>query len=166
MAAFGLGGQLAAEEITADYIATQQDRYLTFLVAGREYGVGLRWLTEIRGLEPLSPPAGAPPRVVGTTELHGMMVPVLDLAEDAGAGRAPRSEQASLVFIESYSGVAGLVVDEVGEVVEIPHDLITPPEDLPEELAAPFSCGARRLGGSVTIILDPESLLPADPADR
>jgi purine-binding chemotaxis protein CheW len=158
--------RLAADMLSADYIATQRDRYLTFWVGGREYGIALCAVLEIRGLEPLTEPLSVSTEAAGVVDLRGAMVPVIDLRQRFGGDPLRCDGQESLIFVQVSSAAAGLVVDAVGEVVEIPGDLISAPDASMSSEAEHFVSGERRLGESVTAILDLERLLPAESRDH
>ncbi len=153
--------RLAADMLGADYVATQRDRYLTFWVGGREYGVALGTVLEIRGLEPQPEPAVARCAAPDMVDLRGTMVPAVDLRRCFSCEPVRGQGPESLVFVQVNGAVAGLVVDSVGEVVEIPGDLISVPAAATSSGTGDFLSGERRLGESITAILDLEQLLPA-----
>ena len=57
----------------------QTDQYLTFIMAGEEYGVDILRVQEIRGWETVTPIPNAPPHIKGVINLRGTIVPIIDL---------------------------------------------------------------------------------------
>jgi purine-binding chemotaxis protein CheW len=151
--------RLAADMLGADYVAIQRDRYLTFWVGEREYGIALSAVLEIRGMEPLPEPVAVSGGTLDLVDLRGAMVPLVDLRQRFGCVPSGNAGQESLVFVQLDGETAALAVDSVGEVVEIPGELISAPDVSNSRETGNLVSGERRLGGSVTAILDLERLL-------
>jgi len=54
------------------------EQYLTFFMAGEEYGVDILAVQEIRGWESATPLPNFPPHIKGVIKLRGTIVPILD----------------------------------------------------------------------------------------
>ena len=54
-------------------------QFLTFKLAGEEYGVGILTVQEIRGWSAVTAIPHSPPWVLGVVDLRGVVVPVIDL---------------------------------------------------------------------------------------
>lgn len=100
-----------------------EGRYLTFSLAGREYGVEVQKVREI--LEPscLEPLSGAELNVRWVLRLRGRVVPVVDLRRRFGlapTGAFPHQCIVTVV-VRGWDGpfLMGLLVDGVREVVQV-----------------------------------------------
>ena len=60
-------------------VAVNADQYLTFMLAGEEYGVDILRVQEIKGWGKVTPIPGTPEYVRGVMNLRGTIVPILDL---------------------------------------------------------------------------------------
>ena len=71
-----------AEKVMSDAVAQAADRegkYLTFSLAGEEYGIGILKIREIIGMLPITSVPETPAFVKGVINLRGKVIPVLDL---------------------------------------------------------------------------------------
>lgn len=91
---------------------------LGFRLGAEEYGIELLAVQEIRRLSEPTRLAGAPTHVRGVIELRGLIVPLVDLRLKLGL--PARDDEATVVIIVNLeSGVVGMVVDAVNEVIEL-----------------------------------------------
>lgn len=90
-------------------------------VAAARYAVELRWVREVVSLGFVTSVPTAPPALAGVCNLHGSILPVLDLgALLAGvAGPAARQGDGALV-IELDGVVCALRIDQVDHVASLP----------------------------------------------
>jgi purine-binding chemotaxis protein CheW len=87
-------------------------------VGAEGYALPVDHVLEVLGPGRLSPLPGAAAYVLGLRNVRGQVVPVFDLAALVGAG-SPESRQR--VCVASHrAGLAGLAVDEVTDVAELP----------------------------------------------
>jgi len=101
---------------------------------------------------------GAPAAVEGLINLRGQILLALDLGRALGLPRADvrRDERMNVVLL---SHEVSLVVDEVGEVVEVPPaDRAAPPEHLDPGLRGVAVAVCSSAQGSL-LLLSPEALL-------
>ena len=61
-------------------------QYLTFMLAGEEYGVEILKVQEIKGWDDVTPIPNTPEYVLGVLNLRGAVVPVADNLDDIRAG--------------------------------------------------------------------------------
>jgi purine-binding chemotaxis protein CheW len=100
---------------------------IVFTVGAARYAVELRWVREVVTLGFVTAVPTAPPAVGGVCNLHGTILPVLDLAallnppdpsSDQPAGPPPRQGDGALV-IEAEGMLCGLRVDQVDHVASL-----------------------------------------------
>ncbi|HEU4616201.1 MAG TPA: chemotaxis protein CheW [Kofleriaceae bacterium] len=97
---------------------------IVFAIGAARYAVELRWVREVVTLGFVTAVPTAPPALGGVCNLHGTILPVLDLAAlldpqaDSSAGPPPRQGDGALV-IEAEGMLCGLRVDQVDHVASL-----------------------------------------------
>ena len=92
---------------------------VTFVLEDALLGIDVADVQEVLGELPLTAMPLAPPAVAGLVNLRGEVLLAVDLR--ARMGRPPRGddEPASHVILRTDQGQVCLVVDRIGEVVEV-----------------------------------------------
>lgn len=93
---------------------------IVFAIGAARYAVELRWVREVVTLGFVTSVPTAPPVVGGVCNLHGTILPVLDVGAllDLPPGPAPRQGDGALV-LEADGLVCGLRVDQVDHVASL-----------------------------------------------
>jgi purine-binding chemotaxis protein CheW len=124
-----------------------------FSLGSEEYALPITRVQEIiRYTEPRSV-ASRTPWIRGVINLRGKIVPVCDLAERLGLTHE-RPEAAKIVIIETEAGAAGVIVDDVDEVLTVSPDQL---EDVPTADAS-YVDAVARVGDRLAILLNPDGL--------
>jgi purine-binding chemotaxis protein CheW len=89
----------------------------------------------------------------GVINLRGKIVPVCDLAERLGLG-LEQAEAAKIVIVETQTGTAGVIVDDVEEVLTVEEEQL---EDVPTADSA-YVDAIAKLGDRLAILLNPDGL--------
>jgi purine-binding chemotaxis protein CheW len=136
---------------------------VTFGLAGELLGVDVGHVQEILGNLPLTAIPLAPPAVAGLVSLRGEVLLAVDLR--ARMGRAPRSEDepTSNVIVRTEHGPVCLVVDAIGEVVNVRDDQFEATPHTLDDRARALVAGAYKLPDRLLLDLDVESALALDP---
>jgi purine-binding chemotaxis protein CheW len=100
------------------------DQYLTFMLAGEEYGLNILNVQEIKGWEGATPIPNTPEHVLGVINLRGTVVPIIDLRNCFGLNKSDFGPTTVVIVVktrsEDHSGrVVGMVVDAVSEVYNL-----------------------------------------------
>jgi purine-binding chemotaxis protein CheW len=131
--------------------ATRQ--LVIFSLGGEEYALPITRVQEIiRYTEPRSV-ASRTPWLRGVINLRGKIVPVCDLAQRLGLA-LERPESAKIVIVETAAGTAGVIVDDVDEVLTVHPEQL---EDVPTADSA-YVDAVVRIGDRLAILLDPDGL--------
>jgi purine-binding chemotaxis protein CheW len=135
--------------------AEEPTRQLVICSLGpEEYALPITRVQEIiRYTEPRSV-ASRTPWIRGVINLRGNIVPVCDLAERLGL-ELERPESAKIVIIETAAGTAGVIVDDVDEVLTVTAEQL---EDVPTADAA-YVDAIAKVGDRLAILLNPDGLL-------
>jgi purine-binding chemotaxis protein CheW len=125
-----------------------------FSLGSEEYALPITRVQEIiRYAEPRSV-ASQTPWIRGVINLRGKIVPVCDLAQRLGLA-LERPEAAKIVIVETEVGTAGVIVDDVDEVLTVRPDQL---EDVPTADAA-YVDAVAKVGERLAILLNPDGLL-------
>ena len=99
---------------------------IVFAIGAARYAVELRWVREVVTLGFVTAVPTAPPALGGVCNLHGAILPVLDVAAllDQPAGPPARQGDGALV-IEAEGVICGLRVDQVDHVATLPERAVS-----------------------------------------
>lgn len=149
----GAGGGLTMEEI---------EHLCTFDLDSLFVGIEVSRIQEILRAQPVTPVPLAPSVIRGLMSLRGQIVPVMDLRQRLGVNPAePELEQFN-VLIRTGDGPISLLVDRVGDVVEVETSLF---ESAPDTLNAAYRSlirGAYKLERRLLLALDASSAVTVD----
>ena len=120
--------------LTAKSAAATSEQYLTFMLAGEEYGVDILRVQEIKGWDRVTRIPHTPEYVLGVINLRGSVVPVLDLRRRFGLD-AIQFGPTTVVIVVRVAGTrdertVGMVVDAVSEVYNVDAADSKPPPDV------------------------------------
>ncbi len=159
----------AAQEMvtTADSGLEEQDgnagQYLTFMLAGEEYGVDILRVQEIRGWEKATQIPNTPEFVRGVINLRGTIVPIVDLRERFGLELIEYGRTTVVVVLRISSGdkerVMGIVVDAVSDVYNIDPQELKPAPDFGMGMESDFAHGLATIDEKMIIVLDMDRVL-------
>ncbi|WP_375760593.1 chemotaxis protein CheW [Corallococcus exercitus] len=137
--------------------------YLSFMLAGEEYAVGLLRVREIIEYRPVTRVPGMPAAVQGVINLRGSVVPVVDLAVKFGLPPRPITRWSCFVIVEvaldGQQTVLGLLTDTVREVLELGPADIEPPPAFGTRVRLEFLRGMGRHNDAFILLLDLDRLL-------
>src|SRR3569833_299438 len=147
-------------------LASEADRYLTFMLGGGSFALPLLSIREIIEYTGPTPVPMMPRYVRGVINLRGAVVPVFDLWVRFGKERAELTRRTCLIIIElpqhSEHRQIGIVVDAVNSVVDIPSENIEPPPRFGTHIASEFIHGMGKIDGSFVVLLDAAHIVSAD----
>jgi purine-binding chemotaxis protein CheW len=134
---------------------------VVFSLGSEEYGLPITQVQEIiRYDRPRTIPS-APPSVRGVINLRGRIIPVIDLKQRLGLA-ADGSRESKIVIVEAGVVTAGLVVDEVDEVLTISDEQCEP---APGDDVACIS-GVAKVGDRLLVLLDLTAMFATEGADE
>jgi purine-binding chemotaxis protein CheW len=106
--------------------AAAPGEYLSFRLGDEEYGIDILRVQEIRGYEPPTRIANAPPFIKGVVNLRGTIVPIVDLRLKFGLGDAQYHGLTVVIVLNIARRVVGIVVDAVSDVLALTSEQIKP----------------------------------------
>jgi purine-binding chemotaxis protein CheW len=161
--------QTAQQALTvARHLAAAGDahQYLTFLLTGEMYAVGILNVKEIIEYGNLTEIPMMPAFIRGVINLRGAVVPVVDLSARFGHTQSDVGKRTCIVIVEVRQDDGrhdlGIMVDAVSEVLEIPGSDIEPPPSFGAKIRADFIAGMGKVAGKFVILLDIQRVLSVD----
>ncbi len=138
---------------------TLSSRYLTFHLGNEDYGIEIRYVIEIVGMQKITEVPDMPDFVKGVINLRGQVIPVMDVRLRFNMEPRDYDERTCVIVVDLGGSVAGLIVDKVQEVCEIPPDNVSPAPQLGKTRKSRYILGMARVGKDVKILLDMDKLL-------
>ncbi|BBN82822.1 chemotaxis protein CheW [Pseudoalteromonas sp. A25] len=141
-------------------LGKQQDenQYLTFMMAGEEYGLDILAVQEIRGWEDVTAIPNAPDFVKGAINLRGTIVPIVDLRLRFGIPSIRYGPLTVVIVvsvqIREQQKVMGLVVDAVSDVYSISEEKAKDVPDFQDSDNAQYVHGLVNVGEKMVVLLN------------
>ena len=149
-------GSSAMKDLSTDANAQQ---FLTFKLAGEEYGVGILSVQEIRGWSAVTAIPHSPPWLLGVINLRGAVVPIIDLRIKFNFARADYNEFTVVIILNVGTRVIGVVVDGVSDVITLAQEQIKPAPSLGNNTDTSHIIGFGTLEDRMRILMDVEKLM-------
>ena len=140
---------------------TLKGKHLIFFVGNEMYGMEIRYITEIIGIQPITQVPEMPEYVKGITNLRGKIIPVMDARLRFKKEVKEYDDRTCIIVIDTNDISIGLIVDSVAEVISIRDEDIAPPPDF-NKAGHKYIKGVGKAGGSVKLLLDCQKLLSDD----
>jgi purine-binding chemotaxis protein CheW len=144
----------------------EQQQYLTFMLSGETYAIGILRIKEIIQYGQLTEVPRMPDFIRGVINLRGTVVPVIDLSARFGKPPTPVGRRNCIIIIEVALGTetqnVGVMVDAVNAVLEIPANEIEPTPTFGTNIRADFIAGMGKINGKFVIILNIQHVLSMD----
>jgi purine-binding chemotaxis protein CheW len=151
--------------------AGETAQYLTFMLGGEAFGIGIMAIKEIIEFSGITEVPMMPDCIRGVINLRGAVVPVMDLAARFGRPLAVPGKRTCIVIVELDGGaggregerqVTGVVVDAVSAVLDIPASEIEPAPSFGTRIRGDFIAGMGKLNGKFVILLNVANVLAVD----
>lgn len=137
---------------------SMEGKYLTFVLADEGYGLEIRYVTEIIGIQAVTNVPDMPTYVKGVVNLRGKVIPIIDVRLRFNLPEREYDDRTCIIVVDVEGRLVGLVVDMVSEVVDIPIKDIEPPPAAGGDKSR-YLKGMGKLDQKVKILLDIEQLL-------
>jgi purine-binding chemotaxis protein CheW len=135
-------------------------QFIVFIVSDEEFGVKITNVREVVRLLPIIPIPKVPAFLEGVINLRGEIVPVIDLAKRFYVAPKERTNETRIMIVELAEKTAGLIVDEVSEVLRIPVENIEHTPDLVKSCVhTDFIKGVGKVDDRLIILLDLDEVL-------
>lgn len=137
---------------------TLGDRFLTFVLDKEIYGIELKFVTEIIGIQTITVIPDTPDYIRGIINLRGKIIPVMDVRLRFSKDLKEYTDRTCVIVVNIQDISVGLIVDSVSEVISIPEAEIVAPPEIGKE-GNKFIRGVGTSGNEVKLLLNCEKLL-------
>ena len=134
-------------------------QWVTFHLDGEAYGVNVMQVQEVLRYTDIAAVPGAPPYVIGSINLRGNVVTVIDTRHRFGLMPGEISDHTRIVIIEADKHVVGILVDSVAEVVYLKQSEVETAPNVGNEESAKFIQGVCHKNDQLLILIELEKLL-------
>lgn len=138
---------------------TYKGKYLTFFLDKELYGITLKSIVEIIGIQDITEVPEMPLYVKGIINLRGKIIPVMDIRLRFKKPSRTYNNRTCIIIIEVKSIILGLIVDGVTEVSHIHEQDIIPPPQFNNDFNNKYINAIGKVGDTIRMILDCEKLL-------
>ena len=147
-------------------INSNEEQFLTFKLAGQEYGVPALKVQEIKGWDKVTPIPNSPPYVKGVLNLRGLIVPIIDLRLRFNLEGIEYTPITAIVVVNVNGRFAGMVVDSVSDVINVGAKQCSPAPDSAGQEEREFIRGLAQIDGKLLILLDIDRLVSSDVLEK
>lgn len=168
MSAISISKKTSELVSTESKASVETGQYLTFMLGGETYALGILNIREIIQYGELTEVPMMPKFIRGVINLRGRVVPVIDLSARFNRSATQVSRRTSIVIIEMEQNdpadtqSIGVVVDAVNEVVDIMSGDIEPPPSFGAKIRPDFISGMAKKDGKFIIVLNLDQVLSLD----
>ncbi|HEY8348895.1 MAG TPA: chemotaxis protein CheW [Clostridia bacterium] len=138
---------------------TLKGRYLTFSLGNESYGIEVRYVTEIIGMQAITEVPELPEYVRGIINLRGKIIPVMDVRLRFKKEPKEYNDRTCVIVVDINEISIGLIVDTVSEVLTIPEQDIVEPPQMNKGFSNKYIKHIGKVGNDVKLLLDCEKLL-------
>lgn len=140
---------------------TQKGKFLTFSLGEEDYGIEIKYVTEIINMQPITIVPEVPAYMKGIINLRGTIIPVMDVR--LRFHKEPREyNDRTCIIVTHFENISiGLIVDSVAEVITIGEAEIVEPPSM-NQASRRYIQGIGKVNGRVKLLLDCSKLIHDD----
>ena len=139
-------------------IGTHQ--FMTFKSGTEYYGIELKYVNEIMGIQPITEIPEVEDYIKGLINLRGKIVPVIDVRTRFKQKPLEYNDRTCIIIVDVKGTVIGLIVETIADVVTIKDEDIDPPPAMGTgKVRNKYVYGLGKTGDSVKLLLNPEKLI-------
>lgn len=150
--------QAVSLETSPEEEDTQKDLYLIFDLCGEAYGLDIKVVTEMIGVQAITGLPEMPEYIRGIINLRGKIIPVMDMRLRLGKPMKAYDSKTCIVIVDAGEQTLGLIVDSVSEVVKIPEKDVAPPPGMVQG-GSRYIRAIGKIGEDVKMMLDLPKLI-------
>jgi purine-binding chemotaxis protein CheW len=146
----------SAETLAGEDAAQTSRQYATFFVDGLFFGVEVLQVQEVLRYQEMTRVPLAPDVVEGLINLRGQIVTAVDMRRRLHLKPRPDGQTPMNTVVRMAGGAVSLLVDEIGDVVEVDANTFEQTPDNVEPAARELLRGVYKLKERLLLILDTE----------
>ena len=136
-------------------------QFCTFFLEGHFFGVPVQQVQEVIRYQEMTDVPLVPQVIRGLINLRGQIVTAIDLRRRLGMGERPADQLPMNVVVRTSDGAFSLLVDEIGDVIEVEEATFEPPPAMLKGMESGMIRGVHKLPERLLLILDTESAASA-----
>lgn len=133
--------------------------YVTMRISGQLFGIPVLQVQDVLGEQRITRIPLAPPEVAGSLNLRGRIVTAIDVRSRLELESRPQNLREMSIVVEHGSELYSLIVDEVGEVLNLEEASYEQNPATMDRRWYDVSAGIHRLENELLVILDISRLL-------
>ncbi len=138
---------------------SEPKQYCTFYLDDLFFGVDVLLVQEVIKFQDMTNVPLASKVVQGLINLRGQIVTAIDLRRRLELSERPADQEPMNIVIQTDDGAVSLLVDEIGDVLEVTEDTLDPPPNTVKGTARELITGVHKLDGCLLLILDTEKAM-------
>ncbi len=146
---------------TQSFAVNEEQQYLVFALGNAQYGIDILRVKEIRAWQNVTNIPNTPDYLSGVTNLHGEIVPIVDLRLRLGMAAKKDMAMTEVIMVQvndRWQRTVGVVVDEIIEDKSVLSAELLPVKDVDSQLDIQFIKGLVT-GDDSMIVMDIDKLL-------
>jgi len=137
-------------------------KYLTFFLAGEEYGLEILKVQEIIGMMDVTPVPRTPEFIRGVINLRGKVIPIVELRSKFEMNTVDYTDETCIIVVQTHGLQMGIIVDKVSEVMDIPDDDIEDSPSFGNDVRTDYILGIGKSQDRVKLLLDIDKVLSSE----
>lgn len=131
----------------------------TFSIGNHIFGVDAHLVQEVIRYQEMTRVPLTQPSVSGLINLRGQIVTAIDMRKRLGFPERPADKLPMNVVIRSEDGAVSLLVDSIGDVIEVSQDCFETPPDTLQGTTRDLIGGAYKLKDRLLLVLNTEDAI-------
>jgi purine-binding chemotaxis protein CheW len=140
-------------------------QFCTFYVDRQFFGVPVQQVQEVIRYQEMTRVPLVPRVIRGLINLRGQIVVAIDLRRRLNSPERPEDQLPMNVVVRTADGALSLLVDEIGDVLEVQEETFERPPETLQGIARELVLGVHKLSGGLLLILDTEKAVNVADAD-
>jgi len=133
-------------------------QFATFYISDRLYGIDVMQVQEVTQTLSLTPIRMAPPFVRGLINLRGQIATAIGMRELFGLSDETSDAAQASVVCKVNGGLISLLVDRIGDVIEVSEDSFENTPDVIEDDIRKMMRGVYKTEGDILSVIDTQYL--------
>jgi purine-binding chemotaxis protein CheW len=134
----------------------EKQRFVTFYLDGLYFGVEVEKVQEVLRYQQITHVPLAPLLIRGLINLRGQIVTAIDMRRRLDLSERPEELVPMNLVVRAGGGAVSLLVDEIGEVVEVEEGTFEPPPESLDAKSRAMIRGIHKLSDRLMHVLDAE----------
>ena len=134
-------------------------KFLTFFLAGEEYGLEILKVHEIIKMIPITSVPRTPAFIKGVINLRGKIIPIVDLRLKLEMEAKEQTDETCTIVVQAGELQIGTIVDKVSEVLDIVSGDIDDAPSFGGSVRSDYILGIGKSEGRVKLLLDIDKVL-------